>query len=117
MGRLKATNHDGAVKYGDAGEDSVLLYIESPVKSFAVSAPTAARKRAWVQAINGACRQLEIDQLEAIKQKMLKRAAEDEQLNGSASKSNSASASQLAEGERGMGDKRISMISRFELGV
>ena len=120
---LEVKNQQKSTKLGVAesqqktGEDSLSFYIESPVKSFVVSAPTAARKRGWVQAINGACQQLEIDQLEAIKQKMLKQAAEDEQLAGGASQVQDSSAPTNVDAAQGMGSKRISMIDRFELSV
>lgn len=98
----------------------VSFHIESPVKSFAVSAASAARKRGWVRAITGACRQLEIDQLEAIKRKMMKRAIEDENMAQGARtmQRDSPGAKTSTQSEpKGMGDKRISMIDRYELTV
>ena len=117
---------------------SVSFLIESPVKSFAISASTPSKKRSWMEAIEHACRQQEIDRMEEEKISMIKRAhaAADSSTTSTTSttgtgnnKQHLASTGDLStystkrKGEQGtaaqegpghvLGDKRISMLDRF----
>ena len=115
---------------------SVSFQIESPVKSFAISALTPSKKIAWMEAIEHACRQQEIDRMEEEKKSMMERATEKVEMEGrvyntATSAANGASGvgsddggggeggggGETKRGNRGhqtLGSKRISMMDRFQ---
>jgi acyl-CoA-binding protein len=96
----------------DGLNPNVSFQIESPVKSFAISASTPAKKRSWMEAIEHACRQQEIDTLEEEKKLMMERGGSG---NGSSGSGKTLSTSDGGNRWREKGRKRNSLISRFEL--
>ena len=112
---------------------SVSFLIESPVKSFAISASTPSKKRSWMEAIEHACRQQEIDRMEEEKISMIKRAhaAADSSTTSTTSTTGNNKQHLASTGDQStypqhpsctaaqegpghvLGDKRISMLDRF----
>ena len=107
----------------EAPQDSELdalvsFQIESPVKSFAISASSPSKKRAWMNAIESACRQEEMELAEREKKSMMARSGGSGGNGGNSKSGGSSRGATPRRQEKGkrhmMGSKRISMIDRFD---